>query len=80
MNLLKTKKRIHQEELVNKFVDEHTYPAEVNIFPKPCDAQKALNFLQDLILGEDWYCADPLPQAQVNTIIATEIAKRYVTK
>lgn len=61
MNIFKSKERKRQEKLLDKFVSEHTYPREVNMYPKPCDAQEALNFLEELILGTDWYIVDPLP-------------------
>ena len=52
-----------------------------NIFPPPLEPQLALNFLREYILGEDWYSANPVPTAQINTEVVGEIlykcSKRY---
>lgn len=80
MNIFKSKERKRQEKLLDKFINDHTYNPKVNIFPKPCDAQEALNFLEELILGPDWYIVDPLPNIQANTIVAAAIAEKYIKK
>ena len=47
----------------------------VNMYPKPTDAQEGLNILQDAILGDDWYITDPLPNKQANTEIVGSILR-----
>ena len=43
----------------------------------PMDAQLAINFLTDYLLGEDWYVAMSESQQQVNTAIVFEILLKY---
>lgn len=80
IELLKTSERRRQEALLRKFAEEHSNSPEVNIFPKPCEPQEALDFLRELVLGPDWYTAVPLPTVQVNTEVALEIADKYMRK
>lgn len=51
-----------------------------NMFPPCLDAQTALNFLTDYLLGEDWYVVDPLCQQQINTEIVSNILSKYSKK
>ena len=48
-----------------------------NMFPPCLDAQTALNFLTDYLLGEDWYVVDPSCQQQINTEIVSNILSKY---
>lgn len=48
-----------------------------NVFPPALDAQIAVHLLKDHFLGEDWYCVDPICNAQVNTVIVYEILRRF---
>lgn len=41
------------------------------------DAQVALNFLAESILGKDWYIESPMRNFQANPIIVNEIIKKY---
>ena len=50
-----------------------TFDSSGNICPMPLSAQYCLNILCDVFLGEDWYCALPLPQEQMNTVILDNI-------
>ena len=44
----------------------------------PClPADKAVNFLCNYLLGEDWYCVMPIHAEQVNTEIVHEILMKY---
>ena len=60
---------------------QETAKDEDNILPPPLEPQLALNFLREYILGEDWYSANPVPTAQINTEVVEEIlykcSKRY---
>ena len=51
-----------------------------NMFPPPLDAQKAINFLEKYLLGDDWYIVNPLTNAQANVEIVHEILYRYSKK
>ena len=51
-----------------------------NIFAPPLDAQLAMEFLKDYLLGEDWYVVDPIGVEQVNTIIVDNILMEYATR
>lgn len=43
----------------------------------PLDAQKALRFLTNYLLGENWYVTMPENQEQVNSVIVWEILNKY---
>lgn len=43
----------------------------------PLEAQKAINFLRDYLLGEDWYIAMPENTKQINTAIVYDILSEY---
>lgn len=51
-----------------------------NMFPPPLNAQLALQFLKDYLLGEDWYVVNPLGQEQINSEIVAEILNKYSKK
>lgn len=53
---------------------------EDNMCPPPLDAQDALDFLKDYLLGENWYVVMPLSQKQCNTEIVATILKKYSSK
>ena len=54
------------------------YEAEdCGIMQPPLNAQKALNFLKDYLLGEDWYVVNPVNTEQCNTQIVYEILEKY---
>ncbi len=54
------------------------YEAEdCGILQPPLNAQKALNFLKDYLLGEDWYVVNPVNTEQCNTQIVYEILEKY---
>lgn len=46
----------------------------------PLEAQHALHFLTDYLLGENWYVAMPESQKQVNSVIVYEILYKYSRK
>lgn len=46
----------------------------------PMDAQKAIKFLKDYLLGEDWYVAMSESTEQVNTAIVFDILRKYSPK
>ena len=57
------------------------YEAEdCGLMQPPLDAQKALNFLKDYLLGEDWYVVNPVNTQQCNTQIVWEILEKYSTE
>ena len=51
-----------------------------NMFPPPLEAQKAIDFLEQYLLGEDWYIVNPLTTAQANVEIVHEILYKYSRK
>lgn len=51
-----------------------------NMFPPPLNAQRAINFLAQYLLGEDWYIVNPLTSAQANVEIVHEILNKYSKK
>lgn len=46
----------------------------------PMEAQKAIDFLQNYLLGEGWYVTVPESTRQVNTVIVFEILMKYSRK
>ena len=48
-----------------------------NIFPPCLDAQKAVDFLCDYLMGEDYYIVNPLCTAQANCEIVDDILYKY---
>jgi hypothetical protein len=51
-----------------------------NICPPPLNAQLAIDFLKDYLLGEDWYVVMPISTEQANTEIVHAILKKYSKK
>ena len=51
-----------------------------NMFPPPLDAQLAVQFLKDYLLGEDWYVVNPLGIEQINSEIVGVILSKYSKK
>ena len=51
-----------------------------NMFPPMLDAQKAVNFLQQYLLGEEWYIVNPLSTGQANCEIVHDILYKYSRK
>jgi hypothetical protein len=51
-----------------------------NIFPPPLDFKKAICFLKDYLLGEDWYVSYPGSAEQISTEIVYSILKNYSKK
>ena len=48
-----------------------------NIFPPGLDAQEAIQFLKDYLLGEDWYISLPVNNLQANSCIVDAILLTY---
>lgn len=48
-----------------------------NLYLEGTDPQDVVYCLADVFLGEDWYCPDPLPTKQINSIILHEILTKY---
>lgn len=62
----------------NQFTYWLEYEAkDCGILQPPLDAQKALNFLKDYLLGENWYVVNPVNTDQCNTQIVHEILLKY---
>ena len=50
---------------------------DCGIMSSPMEDKKALEFLTDYLLGENWYVVDPISPKQVNTNIVHEILWKY---
>ena len=61
-----------------EWLDENWEPN--NECPPPMDAQVAINFLSDYLIGENWYVALPLSQEQVNTEIVNKILDKFSSR
>ena len=53
---------------------------DCGIMSPPMEAEKALSFLTDYLLGENWYVVDPISPKQVNTNRVHEILWKYSKK
>jgi len=51
-----------------------------NILPPALDFEKAIYFLKNYLLGEDWYVAHPGSAKQITTDIVYDILKKYSKK
>lgn len=51
-----------------------------NILPPELDFEKAIQFLKDYLLGEDWYVNYSGSAKQINTDIVYDILKKYSKK
>ena len=50
---------------------------DCGLMQPPLEAQKALGFLCNYLLGEDWYVIDPVNTEQCNTQAVHEILMKY---
>ena len=50
---------------------------DCGIMSPPMEDKKALEFLTDYLLGENWYVVGPISPKQVNTNIVHEILWKY---
>ena len=50
---------------------------DCGIMSPPMEAEKAISFLTDYLLGENWYVVDPISPKQVNTNRVHEILWKY---
>lgn len=48
-----------------------------NMFPPSLDPQTALDFLQEYLLGEDYYTVNPMPNIQANCEVVHDILYKY---
>lgn len=53
---------------------------ENNLFPPELEPQKAIHFLVDYLLGEDWYFVEPVNAKQGNVYILHAILRKYSFK
>ena len=50
---------------------------DMGLMQPPLSAQKALGFLRDYLLGEDWYVVNPVNTEQCNAQLVFEILSKY---
>lgn len=50
---------------------------DCGLMQPPLNAQKALYFLMNYLLGEDWYVVNPVNTEQCNTQLVHEILYKY---
>ena len=51
-----------------------------NMFPPNLDSQKALLFLEQYLLGEDYCIVNPMPNIQANSEVVHDILYKYSKK
>lgn len=60
-----------------KWLKKENEKDKENMMPVALNAQLAISFLKDYLLGQDWYFSDPISEEQINTEIVFEILKKY---
>lgn len=73
--MFKNKSSLSEEKTFTYWLEHEA--VDCGLCDPPLDAQKALNFLKDYLLGEGWYVTMPECQKQVNTAIVYEILNKY---
>jgi len=53
---------------------------ENNMFPPLLNGQKALDFLREYLLGEDWYSVNPISTEQINCEVVHNILYKFSKK
>lgn len=72
---MRKKKAVSREKQFTYWLEHDA--EDCGLCDPPLDAQKALNFLTDYLLGEDWYVVMPESQKQVNSAIVWDILYKY---
>ena len=73
--MFKKKNRVSEK---NSFTYWLKHDAEdCGLMQPPLNAQKAIGFLCDYLLGEDWYVVNPVNTEQCNTQLVHEILLKY---
>lgn len=67
-------------KLFTKWLKEEFEKGKGNLLPPKLDDRLALLFLQDYLLGEDWYVVSPLSHEQVNTELVHDILYKFSKK
>ena len=67
-------------ELFTKWLKEEFEKDKGNVLPPKLDDSHALLFLQNYLLGEDWYVVSPLSHEQVNCELVHDILYKYYKK
>ena len=67
-------------KLFSKWLKEEFEKEKYNLLPPKLDDKSALLFLQNYLLGEEWYVVCPLSHEQVNTELVHDILYKYSKK
>ena len=67
-------------KLFTKWLKEEFEKDKGNMLPPKLKDRQALLFLQDYLLGEDWYVVSPLSHEQVNCELVHNILYKYSKK
>lgn len=73
--LFNSKKPVSEERQFTYWLEHEA--EDCGIMQPPLNAQKALGFLRDYLLGEDWYVDNPVNTEQCNTQLVYEILMKY---
>lgn len=60
-----------------KWLKKENEKDKENMMPVSLNAQLAISFLKDYLLGQDWYFPSPVSAEQINTEIVYEILEKY---
>lgn len=72
------KKKVSKENQFTYWLEHEAI--DCGLMQPPLDAQKALGFLADYLLGEDWYVVNPVNTEQCNTQLVYELLQKYSTE
>jgi hypothetical protein len=73
--MFKKKPRLSEEKTFTYWLANEA--EDCGLMQPPLDAQRAVDFLKDYLLGEDWYVVNPVNTEQCNTQIVYEILEKY---
>ena len=73
--MFKKKNRVSEKTLFTYWLKHDA--RDCGLMQPPLNAQKALGFLCDYLLGEDWYVVNPVNTEQCNTQLVHEILLKY---
>lgn len=68
-----TDEEVKQIVDARSLVDITTPDPWQNIFPRPISDEQAWRIISTYLLGNDWYCIDPLHKEQMNAVKLAEI-------
>lgn len=73
--IFKKKNKVSEKNTFTYWLEHEA--EDCGIMQPPLNAQRALNFLKDYLLSENWYVVNPVNTEQCNTQLVHEILLKY---